>query len=51
VPLCEGVETVGELQVLRDLGVSLIQGYLLAQPSFESLAIPVALGTLIGRAA
>lgn len=41
VPLCEGVETVDELAALRDLGVSLIQGYLLAKPSFETLAIPV----------
>ena len=39
-PLCEGVETYGELSVLKDLGVSLIQGYLLAKPSFEALAIP-----------
>ncbi|MES5099126.1 EAL domain-containing protein [Agrobacterium sp. BA1120] len=41
VPLCEGVETEDELAALRDLGVSLIQGYLLAKPSFEKLAIPV----------
>lgn len=34
-PICEGVETQGELRVLQDLGVSLIQGYLLAKPSFE----------------
>lgn len=47
VPLCEGVETVGELLVLRDLGVSLIQGYVLAKPSFESLAVPIAIGTLL----
>ncbi len=39
-PLCEGVETVEELEVLRDLGVSLVQGYLLAKPAFEQLAIP-----------
>jgi EAL domain-containing protein (putative c-di-GMP-specific phosphodiesterase class I) len=37
-PLCEGVETVGELAALSDLGVSLIQGYVLAKPSFEALA-------------
>ena len=36
-PLCEGVETAGELKVLSDLGVSLIQGYLLAPPAFETL--------------
>ncbi len=41
VPLCEGVETLDELAALKDLGVSLIQGYLLAKPSFETLAIPV----------
>jgi EAL domain-containing protein (putative c-di-GMP-specific phosphodiesterase class I) len=41
-PLCEGVETLEELDVLRDLGVSLVQGYLLAKPSFESLAVPMA---------
>ncbi|MGI4765489.1 MAG: EAL domain-containing protein [Janthinobacterium lividum] len=40
-PLCEGVETVGELQALQDLGVRLIQGYLLAKPAFESLATPI----------
>ena len=40
-PLCEGVESVGELNVLQDLGVRLIQGYLLAKPAFESLATPV----------
>ncbi|NTE89262.1 EAL domain-containing protein [Agrobacterium rubi] len=39
-PLCEGVETYAELSVLKDLGVSLIQGYLLAKPSFEALATP-----------
>ena len=39
-PLCEGIETVGELHVLRDLGVRLMQGYLIARPAFESLATP-----------
>ncbi|KIQ04145.1 diguanylate phosphodiesterase [Agrobacterium tumefaciens] len=39
-PVCEGVETLGELQVLRDLGVDLIQGYVLARPTFEALANP-----------
>jgi EAL domain-containing protein (putative c-di-GMP-specific phosphodiesterase class I) len=51
VPLCEGVETAPELQVLRDFGVSLIQGYVLAKPSFQSLAVPIAPETLISRAA
>lgn len=36
-PLCEGIETIGELQVLKDLGVNLMQGYLIARPSFEAL--------------
>ncbi len=40
-PVCEGVETVEELRALQDLGVRLIQGYLLAKPAFESLVTPV----------
>jgi len=36
-PVCEGIETVGEYDVLTDLGVSLMQGYLLAKPGFEAL--------------
>lgn len=36
-PVCEGIETVGEYQALRDLGVSLMQGYLLAKPETEAL--------------
>ena len=35
--VCEGIETVEEHDVLRDLGVSLMQGYLLAKPAFEAL--------------
>lgn len=38
-PICEGVETVGEFAVLRDLGVTLMQGYLFARPALSSLAI------------
>jgi EAL domain-containing protein (putative c-di-GMP-specific phosphodiesterase class I) len=38
--VCEGVETVGEFQTLRDMGLSLFQGYLIAEPSFESLTRP-----------
>lgn len=45
-PLCEGVETVEELEVLRDLGVVLVQGYLLAKPTFETLATPGVFGGL-----
>lgn len=39
-PLCEGVETAGELHVLQDLGISLFQGYLFAKPAFESFIRP-----------
>lgn len=39
-PLCEGIETVAELQALQDLGINLVQGYLIAKPSFEALAVP-----------
>lgn len=42
--VCEGVETAGELQLLTELGVDLIQGYYLARPTFEGLSpIPTAL--------
>lgn len=36
--VCEGVETAEEYNVLRDLGVRHMQGYLLARPMFEGLA-------------
>lgn len=36
-PVCEGIETVDEHDVLRDLGVSLMQGYWLAKPAIEAL--------------
>ncbi|MEH6772597.1 MAG: EAL domain-containing protein [Cereibacter changlensis] len=39
--ICEGVETLDEYRALRDLGVTLMQGYLLARPAFEALAEPV----------
>ncbi|MDQ1078644.1 EAL domain-containing protein [Pseudoroseomonas cervicalis] len=35
--VAEGVETAGEFAVLRDLGVTLFQGYLLGRPQFEAL--------------
>jgi EAL domain-containing protein (putative c-di-GMP-specific phosphodiesterase class I) len=35
--IAEGVETVEEYNVVRDCGVHLMQGYLLARPSFEAL--------------
>jgi EAL domain-containing protein (putative c-di-GMP-specific phosphodiesterase class I) len=37
-PVCEGIETVGEYQALRDLGVTLMQGYLFARPAVGRLA-------------
>ena len=39
-PLCEGVETIDELSALQDLGVRLVQGYVLARPAFEAVAVP-----------
>ncbi len=36
--VCEGVETAGELQMLTELGVDLIQGYYIARPTFEGLS-------------
>ena len=35
--IAEGIETEQELAVLREFGVDLIQGFLLAQPQFQSL--------------
>ncbi len=37
-PLCEGIETLGEYDMLRDLGVNLMQGYLFAKPELAALA-------------
>jgi len=31
--------TIGELQALRDLGIDLMQGYFIARPAFEALAV------------
>ncbi len=39
--VAEGVERVGELSTLRDLGVELFQGYLLAKPLLEGFASPM----------
>ncbi|KQV38888.1 MULTISPECIES: EAL domain-containing protein [unclassified Rhizobium] len=50
VPLCEGVETTDELQVLHDLGVSLVQGYVLAKPRLEGLAEMPAVAHLLAAA-
>ncbi|WP_300656708.1 EAL domain-containing protein [Pseudomonas sp.] len=35
--IAEGIETTGELDALRDMGVELFQGYLFAKPGFEAL--------------
>lgn len=35
--IAEGVEEIGELKMLQDLGVHLFQGFLFARPGFESL--------------
>jgi EAL domain-containing protein (putative c-di-GMP-specific phosphodiesterase class I) len=35
--VAEGIETAGELSALRDLGITLVQGFLLARPRFEAL--------------
>jgi EAL domain-containing protein (putative c-di-GMP-specific phosphodiesterase class I) len=40
--VCEGIETAGEMDVLTDLGVNLIQGYFIARPTFEGLS-PISL--------
>ena len=37
--IAEGVETLGEFDALRALGVRYIQGYLLAKPAFEALPV------------
>ena len=44
-PVAEGVETREEARVLRDLGITLMQGYLYARPSLESLVTEPALAT------
>ncbi len=36
--IAEGIETVGEYSFFKDLGVSLMQGYLFSKPMFESCA-------------
>lgn len=49
--VCEGIETVGEYDALSDLGVSLMQGYLLAKPAFEALPAHVLPGQVQALAA
>ena len=38
--VAEGIETQGELEQLRSMGVELFQGYLLARPALEALPEP-----------
>ncbi len=38
--ICEGIETYGEYDALRDMGVTLMQGFLLGRPSLGSLTSP-----------
>lgn len=38
-PLAEGIETREEFNCLRDFGIELMQGYLMAKPGFESLPL------------
>lgn len=38
-PICEGIETVGEYDALRELGVHLMQGYLFSKPGLASLPV------------
>ena len=41
IVLAEGIETQGESEALRELGVDLQQGFLFARPGFEALPEPV----------
>lgn len=47
--ICEGVETQDELRALEDLGATLIQGYALARPAFNSLVHAEALQSMQAR--
>jgi len=40
-PVVEGVETVGEYQALRAMGVRAMQGFLFARPAMAQLPVPV----------
>lgn len=50
-PVCEGIETLEELRCVVDLGVHLVQGYVLARPAFEALARPRSARSLLTAAA
>lgn len=41
LPVVEGIETVGELAALRELGVRAMQGFLFARPAVGMLPVPV----------
>jgi FOG: EAL domain len=38
--IAEGIETRGEYEMLKTLGIDLMQGYLLAKPGWRSLPVP-----------
>lgn len=38
-PICEGIQTIGERDALHDLGVTLMQGYLFAEPHVSTLPL------------
>ena len=42
VAICEGIETLAELAAVQDLGVRLVQGYVLARPMFDAPALRAA---------
>ncbi|MFS0738184.1 EAL domain-containing protein [Sphingomonas sp. 1P06PA] len=41
IAVAEGIETIAEYEVLRDLGVRYMQGYLLARPGLQTLPVPL----------
>lgn len=41
--IAEGVETVGEYNALREIGIRYMQGYLLARPGFKRLPSPLSM--------
>jgi EAL domain-containing protein (putative c-di-GMP-specific phosphodiesterase class I) len=48
--VCEGVETREELAALQDVGLRLMQGYILARPAFEALVAPGAIQAALADA-
>jgi len=49
--IAEGIETVGELDALRALGIRYMQGFLLARPGLRSLPVAVLPGATAPRVA